>query len=477
MKSTDAARSVSSLLLDPVRYSKKLMRSDIWAGQSRILTSISKFKRTAVKACHASGKTFAAALAALWWVTRYPDGMVVTTAPTWMQVEKLLWGHIRKAITNGGLQYPVPNLTELELAAGNYILGLSTNEADRFSGFHGPHVLMIIDEGQGVRPMIYEAIEGIRAGGDVRVLALGNPVIAAGPFYEAFTTQADSWNTLTFSAFDTPNLLDVLPDGKPASRYSDAQLIEFLDGLTDDELDENVRPYLTTRRWVWEKWQEWGVHNNPLWDARVMGRFPLQSADALFPLMYLEQAAAREVDKRKRHRPRIGIDVAGPGEDETVMYVVEGPNILELHYWNDPDARGRCMRALKPWKMRDPIVNVDSVGMGHYFALHIEDAGYTVNRINVGKKEGVDKERFVNLKAQMHWALRERFEDGRLNGLSDATTISQLSSIKYKHDAGGRVVVRSKKEMRSDGIKSPDRAEALMLAYAMDNTTAGVEMV
>jgi hypothetical protein len=33
-----------------------------------------------------------------------------------------------------------------------------------------------------VRPEIYEAIEGIWAGGDVRVLALGDPTIASGPF-------------------------------------------------------------------------------------------------------------------------------------------------------------------------------------------------------------------------------------------------------------------------------------------------------
>jgi hypothetical protein len=297
-------------------------------------------------------------------------------------------------------------------------------------------------------------------------------VIASGDFYNAFASQRAGWALKTISAFDTPNLLSLVPGGDP-TQYTDQQLVGFLEALTEDEMDDNIRPYLTTRRWTLEKWEEWGRHGNGLWDGRVMGRFPKQSPDSLFPLMLLEQASFRECDK-KRYRPRIGIDVAGPGEDETVMYVTEGPNVTEMHAWNDPDPRGNCLRALATWKARKPVVNVDSVGMGYYFAAAIEDAGYEVNRINVGSTEGIDTERFTNIKGKVHWAMRERLDDGMLNGLVDQETISQLSSIKYKHDARGRVVVRSKKEMKSiDGLKSPDRGEALILAYAVPPDSGG----
>jgi len=454
---------------NPVRYAHQVMNASLWLAQANILKAIATSKRVAVKACHASGKTFVAALAVLWWISRFKDGIAVTTAPTWLQVERLIWGEIHKAIARGRLRYPVPNQTELELGLGNYAIGLSTNEADRFQGFHEGHVLIVLDEAPGVRPPIYDAIEGIRAGGDVRVLAQGNPVIASGAFYEAHTTQRQSWTTFTISAFDTPNLLSLIPGGK-VNGYTDEQLVAFLAELSEDELDRNERPYLTTRRWVWEKWHEWGQHHNPLWDARVMGRFPKQAADMLFPLMYLEQAATKAIDKRKRHRPAAGIDVAGPGEDETVLTIREGSNVIEQHCFNDPDPRGKVLRALQPWKMRDILVNVDSVGLGYYFAKHIEDHGYTVNRINVGVSSN-DPERFVNLKSELHWALRERFEDGMVNGemvmhMDDDRIISQLASIKYKHDSRGRVVVESKKELAKRGVKSPDRAESLMLAFA-----------
>lgn len=443
------------------------MRADLWEVQCWILKSITTAHRIAVKACHASGKTFAAALAVLWFLVRYPDGIVITTSATWKQVERVLWGEIRRSIAHGSVSYPEPNLTELEISEGNYAIGLSTNEAERFSGFHAPHILVIVDEAPGVRPVIYEGIEGIRAGGDVRVCCLGNPVIASGPFYEAFTTQRNSWATKTISAFDTPNLRSLIPG--EVSGYTDEQLVSYLAALSEDELDTNERMYLTTRRWTLEKWDEWGQHGHPLWDARVMGRFPKQDTHSLYPLAMVEEAANRELNKR-RYRPSVGIDVAGPGEAETVMYIVEGPNIMELHYWNDPDPRGKVLHVLRTWRMRDPVVNVDEVGMGYYFAKHIEDAGYTVNRVNVGSTKGVDTERFTMYRGTLHWALRERFEEGSINGLTDEKTVSQLTGIRYDHDPRGRVVVESKDVMRKRGMKSPDRAEALMLAYASERS-------
>ena len=52
----------------------------------------------AVKACHNSSKTFLAAESLLWWITHFRDGIVVSTAPSDRQVEKLLWGEVRKAM-------------------------------------------------------------------------------------------------------------------------------------------------------------------------------------------------------------------------------------------------------------------------------------------------------------------------------------------------------------------------------------------
>jgi hypothetical protein len=447
LQTLEKQQKLLQVIDDPTRFAEVMLGDAVWSKQREILQSVARHSRTAVKACHASGKTFTAAEAVLWWITCREQAIAVTTAPTWTQVERLLWGEIRHAVSRSKIKYPNPGISKLELGPGRYAIGLSTNEGVRFQGFHG-NVLIVLDEAPGVLPEIYEAIEGIRAGGDVRVLALGNPTIASGPFYDAFALNRESWNLITISAFETPNLAGLT--------------VESLLQLPEEQLDRNACPYLTTRRWVKEKYLEWGP-GHPLWEARVLGNFPLQSADALLSLAWLEAAKYREgSDQGPLHA---GLDVAGPGEDETVLCVRRGPRIVLLQAWAGKDPRGDVLAALMPFKDRLQSVNVDSVGIGYYMAKHLKDQSVNVQEVNVGEK-AYDPEKYANRKAELYWGLRARTQAGDIAGLTDERAIAQLAGIRYSHNSRGQVVIESKDEARKRGVKSPDRAEAVMLAFA-----------
>jgi hypothetical protein len=69
----------------------------------------------------------------------------------WTQVERLLWGEIRKSVKTSTIPYPKPSKTRLELGPNRYAMGLSTNEGVRFQGWHGK-ILIVIDEAPGVKP-------------------------------------------------------------------------------------------------------------------------------------------------------------------------------------------------------------------------------------------------------------------------------------------------------------------------------------
>jgi phage terminase large subunit len=56
--------------------------------------------------------------------------------------------------------------------------------------------------------------------------------------------------------------------------------------------------------------------------------------------------------------------------------------------------------------------------------------------------------------------------DGDVAGLTDRTMLAQLAGLRYQHDARGRVKIESKADAVKRGQKSPDRAEALMLAFS-----------
>jgi hypothetical protein len=444
--------------MSPADVADRLFGVDMWQTPREILDAVFKPKsRVAVKACHASSKTHTAAIAVA--LALYEGADVLTTAPTWEQVKSVLWGELHRLLAGSVIplsEWGAVNQTEIVMPDGAHALGLSTNEGVRFQGWHArpdSFLLIIMDEAPGVRPDIYEGAEGISAGGDVRHLLLGNPVISSGPFFDIFATDAPGWRRFTVDAFDSPNLAGVtLPD---------------LLAMDEADLDVAERPYLVTRRWVRDRYHEWGV-DHPSWQSRVRGQFPLQSEDALLSLAWLEAAAAREAVYTPGVAVQAGVDVAGPGDDETVLCVRQGDAILSLKAFAQSDTRGAIIDALRPWATVGlDAVNVDVAGLGHYFALALEDAGLPVVRVNVGESPTDDKarEKYVNLRAQVFWTFREWVAEGMLSGLTDRSAMAQLAGLRYLHDSRGRVQIEKKDDARKRGVKSPDRAEAIALAF------------
>jgi phage terminase large subunit len=251
-------------------------------------------------------------------------------------------------------------------------------------------------------------------------------------------------------------------DGKPVKLGNgDRDLLS----LPDEELDKNCRSYLTTRRWVKERWSEWGP-GHPLWEARVCGAFPAQSEDSLLSLTWLERAKARTVGGSGRITA--GLDVAGLGEDETVLTLRRGCEILRQEAWSDPDPRGHVVARLNEVREELGAVNVDSIGIGWGMYQHLIDMGFPANPINVGEAAH-DPEKYENRKAELYWGLRLRYQAGDMSGLLDENAIGQLAGIRYKHNARGQIQIESKDDARKRGVESPDRAEAVMLAYTSDS--------
>src|SRR4051794_1389321 len=154
---------------DPVTFARLMLGENPWRVQQEILRSVATNPLTAVKSCHASGKTYNAAAVALWFLLQWKESLVITTAPTFRQV-KVMWGEIAEARKRSRIALPEPSATELKLADKRYAVGLSTNDPNKFQSYHAAHVLILADEAQGILGAIWEAVEGIRAGGDVRVL-------------------------------------------------------------------------------------------------------------------------------------------------------------------------------------------------------------------------------------------------------------------------------------------------------------------
>lgn len=460
---------------NPAQTCIDLLGYDPWSMQTEILNALALPRnRVAVKAAHSVGKTSLAAMALYWRVMT--GGVVLSTAPTWSQVKNVLWREVRTTYAKhkdkiGGELLSV----ELKIDPNCYALGLSTNEGVNFQGHHGD-ILVIIDEAPGVRHDIYEAIEGIRAGGDVTVLALGNPTTVGNEFHSAFLTEGNDtgWDLFTIPAFATPNF----------ARFPNIEAIQ--NASLEDRL-RVPRPYLTNPQWVLEKYNEWG-ENSPMYQSRILANFPTFSEFSLISMSWIMAAVDREIREKEAAKQQlvVGIDVAGQGEAETVLYARRDNKIIHLATWVDEDPVEDVLETLTGLREQnsdvDMRVRIDSAGVGHYFALAVKHAGFNVEPVNVGvspiakplKKipkygatvtEQSKDLRFANLKAQLYWQLREVFRWGNITGLTDEQTQGQLATIQYTTSDQGKIEIEKKSDMRKRGLKSPDRAEALMLCF------------
>ncbi len=461
----DLARGLA--IIHPDQFSAAMLQRKLWAKQREIARSVAQNPLTAVKGCHASGKTFVASGLPLWWLMRHKEAVAYIMAPTLRQV-KTFWGEIALARTGGAravrLALPEPTTTRLEVSPNRYAQGASSSRGVNVQGIHGKNVLLIGDEAPGIESAIWDAVEGMRAGGNVRALIQGNPVVPSGYFYDACTRFRAIWNCISISAFDTPNLQH--HDGRAVSE-------DELLNMSPEELAYNPFPALVSRAWVRERIIVWGT-KHPKYLARVLGEFPSDDPGSVFPLSWIERAqrdpTEKELEAAKRFQIQVGIDVAGAGADETVLTARIGGIILYQKAWADADPRGPLMRDLseiRGGRLGYPlgITVVDTIGIGYNFALHLADHGFNIWGFNCNQR-AIQPDMFASQKAETHWTFREYLQQDLVSRLTDEETAAQLSTIRYRENSRGLTEIESKDQRNQRGIPgSPDRAESLIMAF------------
>jgi hypothetical protein len=419
------------------------------------------------------GKTFILAVATLWWLARYREGIVLTTGPTQRQVVSQLWAEIHRLAKSAVVPYPKLKMSELRFRGeNNFAMGFSTNQAEKFQGFHSKQLLIIVDEAPGIESSIFDAFAGIMAGGTVHIVMAGNPTIPLGPFFEAFTKGRRLWNCVTIGAFDSPNLKGL-----------ELEQLLLMDPAEGGPLDQNPFPHLVTKRWVYEQhfaWWHGSEASSPSWMSRVLAQFPDQAQNALFKMAWLERAgrpaAVDSASDSGSGRLIAGVDVSGGGEAETVVYVCEFKvgriKVVRMGAWRGEDTRGQVVNFLNEFRSGLALVRVDSIGVGYNFGLHLRDSRFPVELVNVAMScdskprwgESDPARRFLNLRACFYQELADAFERDHVEGLIDQTTIGQFAGLLYEFDSQGRIKIESKESARGRGVPSPDRADALMLA-------------
>jgi hypothetical protein len=111
-------------------------------------------------------------------------------------------------------------------------------------------------------------------------------------------------------------------------------------------------------------------------------------------------------------------------------------------------------------------IKVDSIGIGKGIADRLKELGFDAVPVNVGERADDPKE-FPRLRDQLWWEVGRELSRQVAWDLSalDEDVVTQLLSPKYAIDSSGRVKVEKKSETKKRLGRSPDGADALLLAF------------
>jgi phage terminase large subunit len=190
-----------------------------------------------------------------------------------------------------------------------------------------------------------------------------------------------------------------------------------------------------------------------------------------------------------------GLDVGG-GTAPSVFVPRQGPVVGKSAAWLDGDTTDTAGRALELMsEQRCTILKFDTIGVGKGVASSLLKFGGGARSwaINTGNKpthrtwpDGkTSYVKFLNLRAEMWWAARERMrktyehwlwvqgKGGRQYDLGDLLLMpddpkicGQISLPRFKFTDAGKIQIERKEQMATRGVPSPDYADAVVLTLA-----------
>ncbi len=415
----------------PEGFAKHILGLSLYPWQKGVLKDLAQQDaRVALRAANGSGKTSTViASILLWHCFCYRKSLSVTTAGVFRQVESQLWPAMRSHVSKLGAGWEVTS-GEIRFIhqSGDVsrIIGYSATDPGRAEGWHAEDhkyhpLLMVVDEAKTVADPLFEAISRCQP---TRLLIASSPGGSSGAFYRAFTKEADMWKKHAVTAFDCPH-------------------------ITPKQIEEVIQRY---------------GEKHPLTRSMIYGEFvDIGNESLIINLNQLQNCITSPPDFKPGTKTA-GVDFAAGG-DCNVLCVRDGNKVLPLIAWRERDtmsAVGRFIVEFKKHGLKAEDIYADASGLGMPMCDALAEAGWEVQRVNFGST-AYDPEAYTNRASEMWYGMAKKIEAAEVILPEDDELTAQLTCRRSLVNSKGKLGVESKDSMRSRGLASPDRADALAL--------------
>ena len=400
-----------------------------------------------VKSGNGLGKDYLADVLILWFLCTFRDSIVIATAPSSRQVKKIIWGGVtnmyeRARVRLGGRMMSM----ELRFGPEWYGIGFTTKETNqmigKFSGFHAKHHLIVVTEAQAVDEITFEQLEGVGVGKNVRWYVAGNPLMSSGYFWKLFKDRrvGNNFKKFSFSCYDSPNVI----------------------------AGKELIPGMVTLPWVEDKEKKWGKES-PLFQARVLGEFPLTSVSTLVSMDECLQARdGVEDDNLVKGKKCLAVDPARYGDDSSCFAIAEGGNVVYLEAESGKattETERMSLELVNEHKIE--VFTCDDGAMGAGIYDHVsEELGDSedVQCMPFSFNTRPSDPKYSNIITEAYYVVCDLIRKGKVRLPDDDELFMQLCSRKYTFSKTGKIMLESKEDIKRRGMDSPDKADAVVMA-------------
>lgn len=395
-----------------------------------------------VTAGHGVGKSALVAWLILWAISTHEHTRGVVTANTDTQLRTKTWAELGKwhqsFIARDLFELTATALYSRDEGASKTwridMVPWSKDRSEAFAGLHnkGRRVLLIFDEASAIDDIIWEVSEGVLTDADTQIIwcRYGNPTRTSGQFHRRCTRpRRNEYHRV---------------DSRTVRFTNKKQIQEWIDEYGEDS--DFVR-------------------------VRVKGQFPRAGQANFISPEQAEGARRRHVETREfaGFEKVLSVDPARFGDDFSVITLRQGSKVhwqKALSGFDGVDLAGRILEIVR----KEPgiaAVIYDAIGNG-------ADLDSALKRLSglppiVPVMWGVpakDNKQYANLRAECWGRMRDWLATGDIP--DDDALCNELTSVDYGYDAAFRIQLQSKKDIKKNGGKSPDRADSLALSFMLE---------
>lgn len=433
--------------LDPVELAQILHPNvQFHEWQEKIATQLSQANATqhnphklCLCACNGSGKdAFVIAPFVVWFMATRKNALVVVTSSSGVQLTSQTENYIARMCNafNKAFNREAFKVIKRYIVCedtGSQCRLFATDEAGKAEGYHplepGAEMAVIINECKSVPDEIIQALT--RCTGYNYWLEVSTPGESRGHFYESWKIYK---NKIRITSYDCPH-------------------------KSVAEIEEDKMRY---------------GESHALFRSKHLALFTHLDGQYVITQPKLEACVARCKSHigEKAFGFRVSIDVAlSNGGDETVCYVARGNKVigsLFLRHENIQTIADEIVHFLSQQgvpKTCDAIF-IDDGGVGRALWPLLQAKGYANVQRVLNQFRAFNTAEFGNRGAELWFNGMRLIEEALLLLPDDPILHTQITTRKYKRaTTTGKILLESKADMKADGNKSPDRADAYFLLW------------